>query len=117
VLADEQPSTRPAARTPVWVVPTAFALGGVGSAAALVSLILGSSVKSDLDQVCNPGCPPALEDDLQAYRLYRALFITGAVVGVAGIGTGVYFVLSDAPDDTAVALRLSPGGAQLTGAF
>lgn len=111
------PSRGSASRTPPWVVPTAFALGGVGSAAAVVSLILGSGVKSDLDRECDPGCPPEYEDDLQSYRLYRALFITGAVVGVAGVGTGVYFVLSEPSETGAVALHLSPTGAQLLGAF
>jgi hypothetical protein len=119
-LLDEQREARPSrghSRTPAWVVPTAFALGGVGSAAAVVSLILGSGVKSDLDAVCHPGCPPAMEDELQSYRLYRALFITGAAVGAVGIGTGVYFVLSDSSDDGAVALAFTPTGARVFGAF
>jgi hypothetical protein len=104
--------------TPSWVVPTAFALGGVGSAAAVVSLILGSGVKKELDRACIPRdeCPPAMDDELQSYRLYRALFITGAAVGVVGIGTGVYFVLSDSSDG-GVAVAVTPNGARVSGSF
>jgi hypothetical protein len=57
-----------------------------------------------------------MDDELQSYRLYRALFITGAAVGVVGIGTGVYFVLSDSSDG-GVAVAVTPNGARVSGSF
>lgn len=113
-----QPAAAPIDQPPPpWVIPTAFTVGGVGTATAVVSLILGSSVKSDLDEVCTPGCPPQYADDVNAYRLYRTLFISGTVLGAAGLGVGLYFALDESTEARAVSLQLAPSGAELTGHF
>jgi hypothetical protein len=103
--------------SPPWVIPTAFTVGGVGTATAMVSLIFGSSVKSDLDRVCTPGCPPQYADDVNAYRLYRTLFISGTVLGAAGLGVGLYFALDEPTEAFAVSLQVAPTGAGLNGNF
>lgn len=121
-VTDHGPEPRPRS-TPNWVIPTAFTIGGVGTAGAVVSLILGTGVQSDLDAVCRDdghggrACPDGASDDMQTYRLYRIVFISGAVLGAAGVGVGLYFVLDDSPDSTAVSLSLEPDGAVLRGHF
>jgi hypothetical protein len=115
------PSSEGAARgssVPAWVVPTAFAAGGLGTATAIVSLVLGTRVQSDLDEACDTdgACPVESADELQSFRHYQALFISGGALGVAGIGVGLYFVLGDTGDG-GVGLQIGPAGTRLSGSF
>jgi hypothetical protein len=81
--------------------------------------LLGSDVKSELDSVCSDdgACPPSYEDDVQSYRLYRTLFISGAALGATGLGVGLYFVLNDGSEPGNVSLRVQPTQAELIGHF
>jgi len=110
---DEPP---PSSETPAWVVPAAFAVGGVGAVTAGVSLALAANAKSKLDGVCDPVCPRSYADELSEFRTYRTLFFVGAAVGVVGVGVGGYFTIWG-DDDGQLAARVTPAGAELTARF
>jgi hypothetical protein len=113
----EEPPVQPTSSTPPWVIPTAFAAAGLGTATAVVSLVLGSKVQSDLDAGCpNNRCPEEFTDDLQTFHLYQALFISGAALGAAGLGVGLYFVFDDSSGGS-VALGFDPNGTRVSGTF
>lgn len=85
-----------------------------GTATALGVLALGH--KSDLDAVCDPGCPAEYEDQMNTYRVERTLSYVGFAVGAAGIGAGVYLLLRSEPTSSAT-LALSPTGVRFSGRF
>lgn len=97
-----------------------YVLLGTGAAGTLVGVITGITAlgnKSELEEVCSPGCPPSHEDTLDAYRLNRTLSYVGFAVGVAGVAAGGYLLLSGTPEQPDLALGVTPGGAKLWGRF
>lgn len=97
-----------------------FVLLGTGAAGTVVGVITGITAlgqKSELDEVCSPGCPPSEEDTLDAYRLNRTLSYVGFAVGIAGLSTGGYVLLSGTTEEPDLALGVTPGGAKLWGTF
>lgn len=120
-VAPPKPSPEPSAEgthhpTPGWLMPTAFAVGGAGAVGAIGSLFLAGSAKSDLDEVCSPGCPESAADDLERFRTYRTAFFVSAAVGVVGTGVGLYLVLGD-DSESQTTMRVSPTGASLSTRF
>jgi hypothetical protein len=97
-----------------------YVLLGTGAAGTVVGVITGITAlgkKSELEEVCSPGCPPSHDDTLDAYRLNRTLSYVGFAVGVAGVATGGYLLLRGTPEEPNLALAVTPGGAKLWGKF
>ncbi|MGC4089815.1 MAG: hypothetical protein QM756_18405 [Polyangiaceae bacterium] len=96
-----------------------FGLGGVGVVGLATGAITGAIAlnhKSDLDQVCHPGCPASSADDISAFRLNRTLSYTGFVLGAAALGVGGYLLYSDARAHKLQA-RITPQGFNVGGVF
>ncbi len=97
-----------------------WVLLGSGTAATLVGAGTGLYAlnrKSELDRVCNPGCPADREGDIDAFRRYRTVSYLGFGLGVAGLAFGSYVLLVGTPSRPEVGLHLSPRQAILSGAF
>lgn len=109
----------PASATPNWLTPVAFSAGGAGVGIAVVSGILAADRRTRLKKDCDPdhNCPPSSEPDLDAFELYRGLFLFGSALGVAGLGVGTYFVIWGPDASQTVALDVGPAGASLNGRF
>jgi hypothetical protein len=108
-LPRETPSS---SRTLGWVI------GGTGGAFTVLGAITGVLAldkKSELDRVCNPGCPPAKAGDISAFRRDRTLSYVGFGLGALGLAGGAY-LLWLAPSDK-VALGVAPGFVALAGAI
>lgn len=113
-------------RETAWV---SLGVGGAGTVAGIVFLVLRSGAISDLDEVCvNGRCPPSAEPTADRGKLYTGLSVASFVVGAAGLGLGGYLLFGDktgsetAKKPTArVALTTgAPGaaaGASLVGSF
>jgi hypothetical protein len=79
---------------------------------------LALSKRSELDDVCRPGCPPSYRDDISRYRTYRTLSYATIGFGVATVATGVGFLIFGEKSDTSQsALRFFPGGATFERVF
>jgi len=112
--AEEDPAHRNSLATWGW------AAAGVGVASLGVSLVTGVVAlgkKSELDAVCNPGCPPSSADTLDSFRTNRTISYTSLVFGAATLGVGGYILLSGSRESSHVSASLSPAGAALPGAF
>jgi len=107
---------------------TAIGVGGAGTIAGVVFLVLRSGTISDLDTVCVAGhCPPSAEPTADRGKLYTGLAGASFVVGAAGLGLGGYLLFGDKQEVAAsgrtptVALTTgAPGasaGASLVGSF
>lgn len=97
-----------------------YVLIGAGAAGTVVGVLTGIAAlgaKSELDEVCTPGCPPSHEDTLDTYRLHRTLSYVGFGVGVAGVAAGGYLLLSGTKEEPNLALGVTPRGARLWGRF
>jgi hypothetical protein len=98
----------------------ALAAGGVGVAGlgtALVTGLIALHKKSELADVCHPGCPENSADDLSSYRTNRTLAYVGLGVGVVGVGVGGYLLLAGTPSARHVAVGTSGTSAWLSGRF
>jgi hypothetical protein len=95
--------------------------GIAGGAAALLGAAITGKValdkKSHLDSVCQPGCPPGSESDIDGFRTYRTVSYVAAGVSLALVGTGSYFLFVRPSPASNVGLRITPQGAALSGAF
>ncbi len=101
-----------------WATPVAFAVGGVGIAAATLSGMQAHDEQNQLEELCDPGCPPSAAETLSSYRTQRTLFYVSLGVGMAGLGAGAYLSLTDGNDSEAgVAIALTPAGARVEGRF
>jgi len=103
------------ARTMSWVaVGTGTALLATGITAGVLAL----EKRSDLDAVCQPGCPPSYEDDIDRYRSYRTISYVSIGLGAAAVLAGAgYLVFSHKSDTSKVSLRLAPGALSLHSSF
>jgi hypothetical protein len=93
---------------------------GTGAAAATFGTVAGIVAlgkKSDLDEVCSPGCPPSQEDTLDSYRMNRTISYVGFAIGAAGVASGAYLLLSGTEEKPALGLSVEPAGARLWGTF
>ena len=97
-----------------WVL---FGTGATAAAFGTVTGIVALGKKSELDEVCSPGCPPSHEDTLDAYRMNRTMSYVGFAVGAAGIAGGAYLLLSGSDEKPALGLAVQPSGARLWGTF
>jgi hypothetical protein len=97
-----------------------FVLLGTGAAGVAVGVLTGIAAlgqKSELDEVCTPGCPASEAETLDSYRLNRTLSYVGFGIGIAGAAAGGYVLLSGTKQDPELALGVTPGGAKLWGRF
>jgi len=102
-----------------------WAVTGAGAAfvgAGAVLGVLALDTKSELEDVCNPLCPPAYADDVDRWRLQRTLSYVGFGIGIAGVASGTYLLLRPSrvgrtPRNTSVALAVGPASLSLTGRF
>lgn len=114
-------------RDTAWV---AVGVGGAGTVAGVVFLVLRAGAISDLDAVCVDGrCPPSAEPTADRGKLYTGLSAASFVIGAAGLGLGGYLLFGDTtgsetakkPNVPRVALTTgAPGaaaGASLVGSF
>lgn len=100
--------------------PLALALlagGGLALGAGAVAGVAALSDKSELDAGCTPGCPPALRDELHAFRRNRTLSYVGLGAGLAAAGVGAYLLLHRSSSGREVGAVAHPGGAFMTGRF
>jgi hypothetical protein len=101
---------------------SARTLGYVGVGVGAVGLALGTYTglvalhhKSQLDEVCHPGCPQSSADDLNGFRSNRTVSWLSYGVGIAAGATGVLLLTLGHTDHEHVALRVVPGGVQIGG--
>lgn len=97
-----------------------WVLFGTGAAAATFGTVTGIVAlgkKSELDEVCSPGCPESHADTLDSYRMNRTMSYVGFAVGAAGIAGGAYLLLSGSEEKPALGLAVQPNGARLWGTF
>jgi hypothetical protein len=90
-----------------WTV--GWVVAGSGAALTAVGAITGVMAlnhKSELDAACKPGCPTSSEADIRAFRSERTLSYVGFGLGVLGLGTGAYLILTS--PSRGVALRVTP---------
>ncbi len=104
-----------------WVGPvTAFAAGGAGLVLGIATGILYLERAADLRDRCPADrCAPELEgekDTIDAIGIASLVGFGVALVG-GGIGTGLWLAGRDDPPSAGVALRISPAGAVVVGAF
>jgi hypothetical protein len=116
--ADEQPGLpRPSSKKNAALLPLAlFAGGGVALAVGTATGLVALGKKSNLDDRCNPGCPPSMSSDLDTFRLTRTISYVSFGVGLVAAGAGTYFLLHESADGQVGAL-LVPGGASVAGTF
>jgi hypothetical protein len=91
--------------------------GVAGTATGVITGIVALGKKSELDEVCSPGCPPSHAETLDSYRVNRTLSYVGFAVGIAGVSAGGYLLLSGTKEEPGVALGVTPGGAKVWGRF
>lgn len=93
---------------------------GTGAGATAIGIGTGFyalSKKSDLDKVCDPGCPSGSEDDIDSFRRYRTISYATFGLGLAGLAWGGYVLWTSKPDDPSIAVRAAPNGAWVEGRF
>ena len=132
------PKPRPAASAPSKPTPmqmepapssfntAGWTLTGAGAAfigAGAVTGVIALQTKSELEDVCNPLCPPAYADDVDKWRLTRTLSYVGFGLGIAGVASGTYLLLHSpsragtVQPKTSVALAVGPASLALRGHF
>lgn len=99
-----------------------YAAGGAGVASLALSAVTGIialNKKSALDQVChsNGSCPESAQSDIDAYYVNRTVSWTTFAIGLAGVGTGGYILLTGSNDSSHVAAGVSGTGAWVRGKF
>jgi hypothetical protein len=97
-------------------------LGYVGVGVGVVGLALGTYTglvalhdKSQLDDVCHPGCPQSSASDLNGFRSNRTISWLSYGVGIAAGATGILLLSLGQSEREHVALRVLPGGVQIGG--
>ncbi len=105
-------------------MPTVRILGYVGIGVGVVGVGLGTYTglvalhhKSQLDDVCHPGCPESSADDLSGFRTNRTVSWVGYGVGVAALTTGVLLLTLGPREREHVAVSALPGGVRIGGRF
>ena len=129
----EKPQVEYKRKTPV----LAYIATGVGVASLIGAGVfygMRKSVQSDLDGACpDLRCPPEKQSQIDSGKTYTLLTNVFAVVGIIGVGTGIYLFVSapkeEVPKDTdkeksTTSIKLVPGapganvgGLALVGAF
>lgn len=96
-----KPKVEPPDPTMAYVITGA---GGVSLAAGVVFMILRSGTISDLDAVCKDGhCPKSAESTADSGKLYTGLAEVTIPLGLAGVGVGVYMLLTQPSGEEAPA--------------
>lgn len=95
---------------------TAVGIGGAGTIAGVVFLVLRSGTISDLDAVCVDGrCPPSAEPTADRGKLYTGLAGASFAVGAAGFGLGGYLLFGNKEAPASAGIK-KPSVALMTGA-
>ena len=114
VTSDTAPAPVQSTGTLGWVVL------GSGAVATLIGTgtgVYALNKKSELDDVCTPGCPASYEDEIDTFRRYRTISYLTFGLGAAGLAWGGYLLLAGTPEAPITALRFAPGGASVEGSF
>jgi hypothetical protein len=113
-----------AAPSPTSGPPTRRILGYVGLGVGALGLGLGTYTglvalhhKSQLDDVCHPGCPQSSAADLSGFRNNRTVSWVSYGIGVAAATTGILLLTLGEPNREHVALGVVPGGVRVGGLF
>jgi hypothetical protein len=96
-----------------------FALVGAGGVLLVTSAVSGMaalSAKSELDDSCEPGCPPSLEDELDSFRTNRTLSYATLALGAVSLGAGGYLLWST-PSGSSAELGVGLGSLRVRGRF
>lgn len=97
---------QPLAQTLSWA---AIGVGAVSLGTGIVTGIVALDKKSELDEVCRPGCPRDKEDDIHHFRRYKTVsFITIGVGAAVVLGGASVLVYSRIRGSNNIALRLAP---------
>jgi hypothetical protein len=91
--------------------------GGVALVVGAVSGVVALKHKSELDEVCSPGCPTSMASSLETFRWSRGLSYVSFGLGAVALGSGAYLLLQRSATGTEVRASLLPGGAAVTGTF
>ena len=87
-------------------------------ATGVVAGVLALGKRSDLDAVCQPGCPPSYKDDISQYRSYRTISYLSVGLGTAALAAGAgYLLLSHKSDAGQVSLWVAPGALSMRSSF
>jgi hypothetical protein len=92
-------------------------VGSVGLAASAISGVVALNRKSDLDAVCQPGCPPSAAHDIDSFRTMRTISYVSLVAGGAALGIGGYLLLTGSPESTHVGVSVGPAHVGVKGTF
>jgi hypothetical protein len=122
-VVPETPETQPGNKIPAIVVG-AVGLGAIASGAVLFGL--GQAAVADVKETCNAdfeGCDPEKRETAEQGEIYHysSIGLLSGGAALLGVATVLWFTVGadtpSKPSQTGVALRLSPGGAFLTGRF
>ncbi len=93
---------------------------GLAAAATTVGVVSGATAlsrKSDLDQVCHPGCPASAADQLSSFRTNRTVSYVSFGVGAAALAAGGYLLLRPTSEQPGLAVALGWRRVGLRGTF
>jgi hypothetical protein len=117
-IAPEVPpntSSAPAASSQRTLGYVAVGAGAAGLALGTYTGLVALHHKSQLDDVCHPGCPQSSASDLTGFRSNRTISWVSYGVGIAAGATGILLLSVGQPEHEHVALRIFPGGMQIGG--
>ena len=102
----EETRAQPLAETLSWA---AIGIGAVSLGTGIVTGIVALDKKSELDEVCRPGCPRDKRDDIHYFRSYRTVsFVTIGVGAAAVLGGASVLVYSRVRGSSNITLRVGP---------
>jgi hypothetical protein len=121
----QAPAAPPPPRKTSPLTYVAFGVGGALLAQGAVTGLLFLSERSKLESQCPSAstCPPSTRDERSRYHFYSYVSSISVVAGLAGVGAGVYLLLSkpkSPPTDAAkvaVVPYVGPGSVGLEGRF
>jgi hypothetical protein len=97
-----------------------LALVGTGGALLAVSTWAGLRAlgeKSELDEVCHPGCPESMTDELDSFRSHRTLSYATLALGVLSAGAGGYLLWTTPTGSASAELGIGLGTVRVRGKF
>lgn len=112
-----QPQAGQISRKTVGFVAGAVGIVGVGAFVGL-GLVGASSYGDAYGKCVADNCPRSSVDDQGSKSLFRGIGYTGLGIGVLGLGTATWLLLSsDGPSAATTALSIGPGSVRLTRQF
>ncbi|HEY3666425.1 MAG TPA: hypothetical protein VGL19_10515 [Polyangiaceae bacterium] len=90
-------------------------VGGLGFVVGTYTGLVALHHKSNLDSVCQPGCPASSASEIDGWRSNRTASWVSYGVGVAAAGAGVLLLVFGKPNQEHVAISALPNGVQIGG--